>query len=481
MKKGSVTVYMTWMLAVLLSLFVTVIEGARQRAISIQAETAVDLAVYSVFAEYNQALFDAYDLLFIDTSYGEKTGSLARAKKHFSYYANENLMQGQTAATADLTKCFLSDVSFPAYAYATDQKGAVFEKQAIRYMEQKYGLSYVAELKNELIAAKESGLLTRDVTAERQQNQRIIEETELPKKDTGKVDAEGNPVLEEAELENPADQVNGSRAKGVLLLVTDQKQHISEQSINPAHFSSHREGKQEGIGLTSREQVKTAEKLLFDSYIMEKCSCFPDEEKNAGELSYQLEYILGGKNSDIENLKYVVHRLLLIREVSNVTYLFSDGTKMAEAAAMASAVATAAGVPVLIEPIKISLLFAWAYAEAVYDVRTLLAGGGVSLLKTAQNWHYSLEGMLQYEGDTSVKDTQEKKPGELSYQEYLRLFLAAEGEEKKVLRMMDVVEMHLQTEDASFYLADCVDYISIQAEVGSKYGYSKELERTFYY
>ena len=90
---------------------------------------------------------------------------------------------------------------------------------------------------------------------------------------------------------------------------------------------------------------------MFDSYIMEKCSCFPDEEKDAGELSYQLEYILGGKNSDIENLKYVVHRLLLIREVSNVTYLFSDGTKMAEAAAMAFAVATAAGVPVLIEPI----------------------------------------------------------------------------------------------------------------------------------
>lgn len=194
-------------------------------------------------------------------------------------------------------------------------------------MEQKYGLSYVAELKNELIAAKENGLLTRDVTAERQQNQRIIEETELPKKDTGKVDAEGNPVLEEAELENPADQVNGSRAKGVLLLVTDQKQHISEQSINSARFSSHREGKQEGIGLTSREQVKTAEKLLFDSYIMEKCGCFTDEEKNAGELSYQLEYILGGKNSDIENLKYVVHRLLLIREVSNVIYLFSDGAK----------------------------------------------------------------------------------------------------------------------------------------------------------
>ena len=89
--------------------------------------------------------------------------------------------------------------------------------------------------------------------------------------------------------------------------------------------------------------------------------------------------------------------------------------------------------------------------------------------------------MLQYEGDTSVKDTQEKKPGELSYQEYLRLFLAAEGEEKKVLRMMDIVEMHLQTEDASFYLADCVDYLSIQAEVGRKYGYSKELERTYYY
>lgn len=481
MKKGSVTVYMALMLAVLLSLFVTVIEGARQRAISIQAESAMDLAVYSVFAEYNRALFDTYDLLFIDTSYGEEKGSLARTKKHFSYYANENLMQGQMAATADLTKCFLSDVSFPAYAFATDQKGAVFEKQAIRYMEQKYGLSYVTDLKKELTAAQESRLFTRDVTTERQQNQRIIEETELPKKDTGMVDAEGNPILEETELENPADQINGSRAKGVLMLVTDQKQHISEQMVNPAKFSSHREGKQEGIGLTTREQVTTTEKLLFDSYIMEKCGCFLDEEENAGELSYQLEYILGGKNSDIENLKYVVHRLLLIREVSNVTYLFSDGAKMAEAATMASAVATAAGVPILIEPIKISLLFAWAYAEAVCDVRMLLAGGSVALLKTAQSWHYSLEGMLQYEGDMAVNEVQEKKPGELSYQEYLRLLLAAEGEEKKVLRMMDVVEMHLQTEDASFYLADCVDYLSIQAEIGSKFGYSKELERTFYF
>ncbi len=83
MKKGSVTVYMTWMLAVLLSLFVTVIEGARQRAISIQAETAVDLAVYSVFAEYNRALFDAYDLLFIDTSYGEKNRFSCACQKAF--------------------------------------------------------------------------------------------------------------------------------------------------------------------------------------------------------------------------------------------------------------------------------------------------------------------------------------------------------------------------------------------------------------
>ena len=50
-----------------------------------------------------------------------------------------------------------------------------------------------------------------------------------------------------------------------------------------------------------------------------------------GALQYELEYILAGKNSDIENLRWVAGRLILFREAANAVYLYSDRVKVAEA------------------------------------------------------------------------------------------------------------------------------------------------------
>ena len=55
------------------------------------------------------------------------------------------------------------------------------------------------------------------------------------------------------------------------------------------------------------------------------------------------------------------------------------------------------------ELVKISLVFAWAYAESVYDVRSLLQGGRIPLLKSEGTWHYSLSGMLDFASDTRIE------------------------------------------------------------------------------
>ena len=60
--RGSITVYLALTLSVMLSLFLTLIEGARTNAIRMQTECAMDLSLYSVFGEYNRQLLEQYDL-----------------------------------------------------------------------------------------------------------------------------------------------------------------------------------------------------------------------------------------------------------------------------------------------------------------------------------------------------------------------------------------------------------------------------------
>ena len=78
------------------------------------------------------------------------------------------------------------------------------------------------------------------------------------------------------------------------------------------------------------------DKLWVQEYIMEHMSSYTDGDTH-GLLDYEVEYILGGKDSDKSNLSYVANSLLLIREVSNIAYLYTNGQRRAELEACAAA------------------------------------------------------------------------------------------------------------------------------------------------
>lgn len=483
MKKGSITIYMSMLMAVLLSLFLTVIEGARSRAISLRADCAFDLSVYSVFAEYNRQLYKEYGLLFIDTAYGEKTASLNRVNRHLHYYMEQNLdKENGEWKVFDFTKTFPEQTKISGVTYATDEQGRAFERQAVAYMKQKYGVSYIEKIKKDFEIAQEQDLFTKDFSAQRNENQGKIEKAEKEGVETGEVDENGNPIRREVEIENPADTVNGARNKGILLFVTESEDIISSQKVDLKETVSYEKPVTRGSEDDGREAVSLVERLWFDAYVLEKCGTYR-EPKKSGQLQYQAEYILAGRESDIDNLKTVVHRLLLLREVSNCVYLLSDPAKVSEALALATSICSAAGAMVLVEPVKYTLLFAWAYAEAIYDVKQLLAGGQIPLIKDGVTWHYSLSGMLSAEVEQVGKDTLLVGDKGLSYEEYLRLFLAVEGRDQKVYRMMDIAQMDVQKNSAyrAFHLSNCVDFLVMEATVGSRYGYYKELKRNYSY
>ena len=122
----------------------------------------------------------------------------------------------------------------------------------------------------------------------------------------------------------------------------------------------------------------------------------------------------------MENLKGVVNRLLFIREAANVLYLFTDSQKQSEAEALAIAVAAVTGLPALVELIKISIILAWGYAESVVDVKTLLKGGKVPIMKTSKDWKVSIENLLHFQNVDTGKEENDKG---LSYLDYLKIFL----------------------------------------------------------
>lgn len=476
--EASISVYLALTFTIMLSLILLIVEGARENAIRMKLECAMDLSLSSVFAEYNRPLLEQYDLFFIDTSYGLEGASIDRLEGHLESYLDDNFaVNEELGIMKNLLELYTEEVTVTDYSLASDGEGLLIKRQAVSYMKDLYGTTYLEELNRQLDVVQEEGLFTRDVTAERLANQSAIDSVEIPPKQINEDE------WEEVELNNPADAVNGSR--GILSMVIDGEQELSLSGVNLSNYISARNCNQ-GSGLLGRERTKAAEELIFNEYLLKKCGCYTSP-KETGALEYQVEYILEGKNNDMENLKAVVSKLLLIRETANVVYLFSDSAKMAEAEALAIAVTSAVAVPELAELVKISLIFAWAYAESVYDVRSLLQGGRIPLLKSEETWHYSLSGMLDFASDTRIEGEATEGEGTegagLSYGDYLRVFLATKEVREKTYRAMDIMEMDVRKcpGNSYFRLDTCVDYVEAKVYAGSKYGFSHEITRTYYY
>lgn len=468
---GSITIYLALIFTIILSFLLFIIEGARENAIRMKAELAMDLSMSSIFAEYNRQLLEQYDLFFIDASYGQTDASTERIGEHLKGYLNDNFqIGGDWGIIRDLLSMKTEDVNIIDYSLASDEEGVLIKRQAVSYIKDLYGISYLEQLQKQMDTIEKESLFTRDVTGERLANQSAIDNFEIPPKQVGEDE------WEEVELNNPADGVNAAR--GILSLVIDGESELSVSGVNLSNYISARNCNK-GNGLAGREKTGITDELIFNEYLIYKCGSYTNP-KEAGALQYQLEYILEGKSNDVENLKAVVNRLLLLRETANVVYLFSDSGKMAEAEALALAVTSAIALPELAELVKISLIFAWAYAESVYDVRTLLKGGKIPLMKSGETWHYSISGMLDFASDTAVDTTGGTG---ISYEEYLRIFLASENVQVKTNRAMDIIEMDVRKCEGNKYfrLDTCVDYLQAEVLISSSYGYNHSITRSYCY
>lgn len=478
-KSGYLTVYLSLSLTLLLSLLLTLVEGARINTIRMESECAADIGMNSVLAEFHRELLEQYDLLFVDSSYGTASPSVEKSAQHLRNYMQKNLMVGERGPgnVRDWLALSVDKAVLSEYSIASDNNGDVMKRQALAYMKESTAEGMLAEITghiSENIPSFESlGLDTRDIEGERNDIQAQIDAIELPK--------ETNENDEEIEipLNNPADQVNALRAGSILSLVLKDTSLLSGSAIHTEDYISHR-GLYRGIGPSPESSANGAvDNILFDEYLIEKCGRY-GEELDKSLLKYQIEYILEGRRSDKENLERVAKRLLTWREVSNVIYILSDSEKCAQARALALSLTAVLQVPALTEPVKYSILFAWAYIESLYDVRYLLNGGKVPMLKTGADWKTDIDSVANFSGD--IPDEDNGKRG-LSYVDYLRIMLFLEKDDTKKLRTMDVMEMDIRITPGNIYfrMDACFDSFLADISVSSGFGYRFDIRKRYGY
>ena len=410
-KKASVTVFLSLILMLVLSVVFSFLEAARVWGLEAYAKMDAAQTSNSLLAEYDPALKENYGILCLDGSYQRETFQCALIENRAAFFSDENLSGGSAGGKRqwELFPLRLSYMNVGRYELASDGDGIDFCRQAAKAAKKEAGTDLIQEL---------YGLVTQK-TKNGSWQQTAAKTSVAP--------AETEIQLEE----NPLDAVEGMKAKGILALVMGE-QKVSGKEADLSDVLSHRK-LQKGNWETDKSR-EWDRKLLFQLYL-EKYFSHAKNKKDGRALDYEIEYIIGGKDSDQKNLKAVVNQLLLLREAANAAYLETDGDKNQKVQAAAVVISTAIGQPELIPVLKQSLIAAWAYAESVYDVRLLLDGQSVSLIKTDAQWHTD----LQHLGSGPEKIKQEKGQ---DYEDYLQILLWKTSEKTMAYRCMDLIEMN---------------------------------------
>ncbi len=476
------TVYLSLVFGIVLSLLLALIEGAAIGAVRAQAELVADLGLDSVFAEYNREILDQYELFFIDSSYGSDNGGVGMVESHLSTYMQKNMDPDDDVGSfggktyLKLTNPYLE---IKEASFASDNYGEVWKAQAVAYMKAVYGGDIVDTVKEHMETVQSNSMDTRDVTSELSEQVTEFEQSLNDSAEITEYDTEADDGSSYSKIDKFVDKIlQGSFLK----LVTPSGSSVSQTSVNINDYYSARvsAGKaNSGVGLHDGADAAdgTVDELLYGEYLMKMCGNYIDQKDN-GLLSYQIEYILYGGSSDAANIASCAARLYAIRSVGNVISIYQSSSKQATASAVASVVCAILLAPELEPALKQILLVSWALAESAMDVKSLLGGGKVPLIKKDSQWTLSLSSLIagNFSGDSSQSDG-------LSYQAYLRVLLALMNKQNKAARSLDIVEMDIrQTQgNESFRIDRCIDYIKVGFGFADASGHDFVFERTMCY
>ncbi len=460
---GQITVWLSLSFLVFLSLYLLCPQSVQKQSARRQAEQAVESGLFSLFSEYEPHLLEDYDLFCLDTSFRSGTERSDEICSHLWKFTKDNITGSTGNALEGLT---LQGVNVQDFVRVTDGNGAVFYRQAVEVVKQKTGISLAEEW-----------ILDDAFQAEMSENSSKFQED--------CADFEGSVVNYENEddetVEAEAFEWDGIWNHFALSQAVKSTAALSEKSITLSNVPSGRD-LSVGVGSVDGSEDGVLEKQLFISYLCDYMTnaqeALSAEESGSAYLDYQMEYILCGQASDQQNLEQTLRMLLLMREGVNYAFLLSHPTYSEKAETLAYLLAGITLNETLIQSVKQLILLGWAYGESLVEVRQLLQGYELAVVKEEADWQLPLGGVPGLIGNPGRYDAQSPVQEGISYETCLRIFLTTKSAQTLAMRSLDVIEGELQLEEGceQIHLDHCIEGLTAQVWMNDIY-----MERTYQY
>ena len=204
------------------------------------------------------------------------------------------------------------------------------------------------------------------------------------------------------------------------------------------------------------------EKISIIRYANKVFSSYTNEQNRT--TKYGLEYLIGGKSREKDNLISVINRLLVVRLLLNFTCVMSDAAFQEKSLATATAIAGITGLPPVINAIQYTILLILSFEEACVDVRALLMGKKISALKKSSDFQMKYEEicmgskkLFTQKANVYPNDDGKKEISSISYSQYLWSFLLFVSQDTMEKRIFSLIEYDLREKyNRTFCVHTCI-------------------------
>ena len=443
-KKGSMTVFLAMILVLTETLLFALGEYIRIYELKSLAQEYTDAAVESAFSEYNTYLWANYQILAIDLGYGSNTTGTAVMQQRVIDFVSEDANPESGLSFNRLTAEF---ATVDNYSLLTDNGGNAIVSQGVTaaktnladnildlITDQLEGEEDIESVDIESIVEEGTSTLNQAKEENAAAREKAIEERD-PNHPVSDI-----PVPEEVE-DNPLDvyaRVKESMDKGAIYLVlgdTPTSAYEIEAGTLPSSRSLQVGNKDAATGQS------LVDRALYTKYLLENMSYYGSDLEHDG-FSYELEYLANGQSSDQANLASTIEKLMLVREAANYGAILKD-TRLRN---MASTLATTltSFCPAAYGPVELAIIGAWAYMESILDIRLLLAGGKVAVIKNYDQWTVDVWNMTDFVNKDAMANNCENG---LTYRQLLTGMLVLIPMDTLGIRTADILEDALNTQE----------------------------------
>lgn len=447
-ERGQITVFLSLLFLVLMMSFLFIVEGVISYSASSLGEDAVKGAGESIMANYDRELFKNYHLFFLDprqkdyivTDGKEFINQYFSGNSFFDIYCDSLEVTGEKTAVdeevnqetkeetnkKDTESDLKGDVdknTDNVEDMKPDEKAASEEIEPVSEETLKERNNW-KEIKGTLQLLMRTGILFYAAEHPESLSRQSIPGTNLPSKRV-----KGSSFDNEQRLLDKMDELSFSSLKGIKSLL----------SVD--------------ISMDGRGTLWTKDRYII-SYIEDCFSFYGGSDKKDNALLYEVEYLISGKNSDIDNLKRVANYILLLRFINNYIFTGKDTQMKTHINTMASAITGVMGMPQTMKAVQVLIRMAISYGESLLELHTLFSGGEVPLIKDKTTWNLTLKTMAE-----QLRNKQIVKKGKknISYKDYLKLFLLTKGNSRTVCyRMMDIMQENIASKEPGFLMENCL-------------------------